>query len=176
MKNQVQISSDGINIYIISNVKAKAAGKIIMGIFAVAFLLLLIGLISQIENQGPGILVPILFLGLIFWFVILRYLLWNIYGEEIIIINKKTISYQYNYGLYQSNRTILKHKNLFTSIDEIRSFKDVPHGKLLFFSYDDNDLPQLLFESTILLPLEKLKEIEKEINNLFVEYFSFSLN
>lgn len=171
MDNKVVISTDNINIYVLMTVNANKIGKIILSVMILLGFSFSIGLFVFIPNEDSGEYFLLLIAALIlFLFFPMKYLLWNLYGEEEIIINTKSISYSYSYGFIKTNLQTIKFNILGTGYEPIRISADNNElGKLNFYDYSvDTNLPFLIFQTSVLIPKEKLFEIDQMINEVFV--------
>ena len=168
MKNELKIESDSNNIYTEFNLKASKAGKIILAIMIFVIFGLLIGLILNSKPKDiKGMIIPIIFIITLLGFCI-KYLLWNIYGQEFIVINPKSISYKRNYGFFNTNLTsiIFDELSILPLVIDMKDL-DEPIGKLQFFNIDkDTKLSEIKFESTIVIPINELKKLISQISLL----------
>jgi len=182
MKNTVDIKSDGINVYITSNVQANKKGKIVLTILNSSVLIFYIWFISSLKNEEAGkFLVPVVLMFIMFVFFPWRYWFWNFFGKEIIIINTKTITRHYHYGILQTNPKTLPHNRLATTYEFVRNFENEEFGRLHFISYNiDTNLPEALFQTSVIIPKKAINRIEMEIQNVFnnenLNNISFSVN
>src|SRR5690606_16432638 len=91
--NDLQLKYDDICVYATTVVKATIISKIILAL--INFILLVAITVFFIEHI---LLAAMAFLGL--ELLVIKYTLWNLFGEERLIINTKTISYQQHYGFF----------------------------------------------------------------------------
>jgi hypothetical protein len=185
MKNELNIYSDDINVFVTLNVKAKLIGKIIMSVIMFILLAGYFTLLISIDSETMGrIIFPILIAPLIIIFLPARYLFWNLFGQERIIINTKSISYNYSYGIVQTNLKTIKFDKLGTGFDTSKMFDSTEHGTLVFVNYNqDTNLPETIFQTTIIISKLQLIEIDSEIRKVFYNeylhqnnFIAFSLN
>ncbi|UUV20738.1 hypothetical protein [Paenimyroides aestuarii] len=167
MNNYYKKKTDTINLYLELNVRASFFGKTLL---LITILIALIPLFffardsyKNPENSSDFILPAIIIIGLIIIFPV-RYLIWNSFGKEFIIINAKTISYNYNYRIITTNLKTIPFNKLATRIDIVKEENNIEYGKLVFFNYHkETNLPELIFETSVLLCLDDLKKIEHSI-------------
>lgn len=173
MNNTIEIKSDGINVYATLTVKAKKAGKISLTILVFLFLTSLILIISTLDKSDvKEAIFPILILSAIFIFIPVRYLIWNLFGKENIIINTKTINYYYDYGIIRTSLKTINHDKLGTGFLPNRTENEKEIGKMLFYNYNkDNNLPELIHETAVLVELDKLKEIDTLLQTIYENEF-----
>src|ERR1700761_486593 len=94
-----RIFSDDVCIYVFANTNHALWRKAIL-ILASLFMF-------SVVCFSLAIWLPDLtILSLIIGFMVLRYSLWNIYGEENLIINTKSLSYQHGYGFFRTGYKI----------------------------------------------------------------------
>ncbi|MEE9408467.1 MAG: hypothetical protein V3V28_10390 [Polaribacter sp.] len=169
MKNKLEIHNDGINIYVTLIVNSHIIGKTLLSLFVILLIGGLIYFPSTIpKEEVSSFIFPILIFGFLVFFFPVRYLLWNIYGKENLIINTKTLSHYNDYGIFKTNLKTHAHQRLGTSFEHIRTTDNIKLGKLLFVKHnDENNLPEYLYETTVLLNSENIKMIDNEISRLY---------
>jgi len=174
MKNTVEKHSDGINIYAEFSVKSNPIGKIILIILVFVLIVFFVLVFSTIDVYTIGkSIFPIVIMAFFLLVIPIRYLVWNLYGKENLIINSKTISYNYDYGIIKTNLKTLPFNILGTGIELIREDNGIRKGRLIFYDYREKDhLPEVIHYTSILVNLEEVKELDKEISKLFLDEFN----
>lgn len=115
MKNRIEINSDGINAYAKISVNASKLGIKILAGFLVLEIIIVLGLLWQLKSEEViSVIIPILIGLIIFVGLPIKYLLWNLYGNEELIVNTKTISWLYDYGFFKTNLQTVKYNRLGT--------------------------------------------------------------
>lgn len=185
MKNIIQKHSDGINLYSIFKVEASKTGKIILSICIIILLVVFVLVISTIEKQyiASAVLPILIFSGFMIIFPV-RYLIWNLYGKENLIVNTKSISYFYDYGFFKTNLKTIFFYKLGTGFQFVREDEEGEKGRLLFYNYNkESNLPELIHQTSVLLDLVDVSEIDLEIKSLFEKpenadsnFYAFSEN
>ena len=184
MKNRIDIKNDGKNVYATLHVKANPIGIIIlMTLVAIAFAFFA-ALAWTAVDDAPVYIFPLLIIGGLLAAFPGRYLVWNLAGKELLIVNTKTISYHYNYGLFKTNMKTLNFNSLALGFEPEQSDKGHQKGNLVFYNYrEDTGLPEVLHATTVLLEKEKIEELDLEIRRLFEKelietspFLDFSLN
>jgi len=169
MKNTIEIDTDGINVYAKLGVKANMIGKIIL-IILLALVFLILGFAATLtdEEEIGKLIIPLLIiLTLIIAFPV-RYLIWNIYGKENLVVNTKTISYNYDYGIIKTNIKTINFHRLGTGIETVQKENGIEKGHLIFYNYREADnLPEVIHETTILIETEKIHELDMAIRTIF---------
>jgi hypothetical protein len=186
MRNEIKIVSDGVCLYITSKIIAHKAGLSALAAFNILFLIVVYFVLSLSESDPENVKIKVLFLLMgipIYLFTLGRYTAWNLWGEERIIINTKTISYQYSYGIIEPRMTTKKFNTLSIGMNWKENSNDNEHGELILYDYDENDLPIEIFSSTVCIKKEDLELINREIETLFIneiykqnKFIPFSLN
>lgn len=185
LKNDVNLFSDGINVYITLTVKSKLAGKIILSTLTMLLCIAYALMLFYIPGEEVGaFIIPVLGIPLVIIFIPLRYLLWNLYGQQRIIVNAKTISYNHSYGWVETRLKTIAFNRLGTSINTMPHREDGENGTFIFYNYvSDTNLPEVILETSVSIPKEKLKEMDEMIAEVFYQEFmnknrfvGFSLN
>jgi hypothetical protein len=161
--NDLKINYDGICIYATTKLRPGTAGKFILFLFNIVFIIAII--MFCIEGAGAG---AIVFLAAEFF--ILRYSLWNLYGEERLIINSRSISYQHHYGFFNGPFHTISFNRRIT----ISSYEEVIEGhqtyvKFLFKSYNKNNLPDVIYQSVLHINKTDFEKLLKNFDQLFVD-------
>lgn len=174
MKNTVSIESDGINVYVHASVKINPFVKVFITVGAIAVFVLFTMLITHIPHREvKAFIIPVLIMSFLLIYFVARPVLWNLFGIETLIINTKTISYCYDYGILRTNLKTVKFHRLGTGYEKVRYFDKVEFGKLNFVDFKEEDnLQYQIHETTVLLPHDKIVEIDEQISEVFKrEYF-----
>lgn len=184
MKNQIDINNDGSNVYATLHVKANPIGIILlMTLVAIVFAFFAALAWSAVED-APVYIFPLLIIGALLAAFPGRYLIWNLAGKEHLIVNTKTISYHYNYGLFKTHMKTMGFHRLALGFEPEQSDKGHKKGNLIFYNYrEDTGLPEVIHATTVLLEKEKIEELDSEIRRLFEKeyietspFMDFSLN
>jgi hypothetical protein len=130
-----------------------------MSIFCLAGLILPFIIMSLSDGENNG---GILFSSLFFWGVgifLLRIILWNSFGRQVIIFEKGKVSHHFNYGLFKSKITeVEKQQYHFSSVIQ----QDEDEGRIVMHLADNN----------IVSPFNLQRE---ELNYLLEQLSNFSL-
>ncbi|MGJ5643412.1 hypothetical protein [Formosa sp. S-31] len=185
MRNEYEINSDGINIYLTLFVKSHPIAKTLLSIIVLTLIVFLIYIASTLSiKDEPKSVFGIIIFGIFIFFIPFRYLLWNLFGKENLIINTKSLSYNRDFGIYKTNLKTEYHERLSLGFEHTRTFENIEYGNLIFNTYNEkSDLPELLYSTSINLDLKKINEIENEIEKLYdiginenTEFNNVSLN
>lgn len=183
MKNSIKIRTDSYNVYISLIVKNTRLTKIFLVLGMLFLTTLMFFLFSKIEMELDSKLIIVL-ITLVLYSIPVKYFLWNFWGKENLIINTKSLSYSFDYGIIKPN---IRTKNF----DKLELYYDLGQidyqqegGHLLFYNYrNDNHLPELLYKTNVILLRIEIEEITKKINELYLrehnknfEYVKFSEN
>lgn len=97
----------------------------------------------------------------------LKYTLWNILGKENLIINTKSISYQYNYGFISNNLQSVTYNKLSVRFGEILTAKEKTCGKVYFYNEDEyTGLNKLIHHTSVFVTDDQYNLLAKEIFEL----------
>lgn len=141
--NELQLRYDGICVYATILVKANTIGKLILSFINLVMLgIITTFLLSEIFHAA--------LVFMLFEIFVIKYTLWNLFGEERLIINAKSLSYQQHYGFFTSQlHTISFNKKIMIlPYDEVTE-RDQTYMKLYFESYNEHNLPELIYHSVI---------------------------
>ena len=185
MKNTATVHSDGINVYLTSVVRSNPIGKYIITFFTLGFSALLLFIFIKIDPRETGAaILPIFLIAALFFFFVGRYTLWNWFGKEHLIINAKSISYRYDYGWYSTNLKTIPLVRLGYASEFVQTINKTDFGRIYFYNYrQEDDLPELVLQTTVLIPESKIQETNTLINEIFerkyyeqAEFIPFSKN
>lgn len=178
MKNVVIKYNNGLNLYATLSVKANITGKIIVAIMILTLLTIYAFIASTITKEHlRDMLFPlILMLALILYFPV-RYLLWNLFGKETLIVNTKTVSYSYDYGILKTNLKTIHFDKLATGFQFIKEQNKIKTGNLVFYNYGTEDnLPEIIHQTSVLFEEIDILEIDMEISKIFLNEFDENIN
>jgi hypothetical protein len=167
--NNFEIKNDGINVYVTFFVNSHPVGKILLTIFVVFLIGLLFYLPSTFSKEEiSDYIFPFIIFGIIVFVFPFRYLLWNLFGKENLIISTKSLSYYRDYGVYRTNLKTLNHNRLGTGFECSRTYDNVKYGNLVFEKYnDETDVPEHLYTTSVVLNFESIEKIDKEISKIY---------
>ncbi len=173
MENRIVISTNGINAYIKIRVNASKIGTRILSFFVIAEVIaVLVGLFHIKSEEVVSLIIPILIIIFLFIGLPLKYLLWNLFGNEVLIVNTKSISWSYDYGFFKTNLKTVKYHRLGTAYDKVRGEKEEEVGRLTFYNFREEDnLLEFIHQTTILLSREDIQNIDRQISDIFTNDF-----
>lgn len=145
-------------------------------LLVITMLLLIIPFLFPIYYTFERIIIILIYLTAIVLFPI-KYAIWNVFGKEILVLNKKSIIYQYNFEFISTNlRTIAFGEELTISFQELIIDKDEKFGKIYFYQDDEiTGLPKLIHNTSIRISEDKYELVVREFQNLFL-FTTFSEN
>lgn len=173
MDNHFTIENIDRTIYVTTSVKPK--------FYAYFLLFIVIGVL----------LIPLIFVGfttpdsmmlsstfIVLWILFpTKYAWWNVFGTEILIINDKSISYQYDFGLIQSQLISKPYKDLTINLENLIINDNNYFGKIYFFEEDElTGLKKVLHQTSIYISNEQFSYLTDEIakSQISPEYFSLN--
>jgi len=178
MENKTEITTDGINLYINSSVQSKLIGRVILLALLIIFISGIIFGLSMLDADevGKGVIIPfIMVIAMLYWGI--KFLLWNTYGKELIIINSKSLSYKRSYGIIESNLTTLKFERLSYQFDPTTLLNDTQYGDLSFYKYREEDnLAEVLYEASVEISSETFDDIEEMYNQILFSEMNENLS
>ena len=157
---------DGVCVYANIKIKISVLAKFILMFLNVA----LISIIVLFASSGVGIAAVFFTLIQVF---LLKYTLWNLYGTENLIINTKSISYQYGYGFFVTTMTTLMiHKAV-----KLGHFNSIKGGEqnymnFLFSTFDDAHLPTHIYQSTLKISETEYQQLVEAVDHLYLDQLS----
>ncbi|MCD0489795.1 hypothetical protein LPB86_16245 [Pedobacter sp. MC2016-14] len=162
-KNDLILRYDGICVYATSIIKASVAAK-----FVLLFLNLFVLGIITIFAIGQ---IPIAMLAfIVVEFFVIKYTLWNLFGEERIIINTKSLSYQQHYGLFTTTfQTLAINKKISVLVYEKITEKNQNYVKFAVESYNENNLSEVIYHSVLHLNESNFEKLIQHIDRLFID-------
>lgn len=131
----------------------------------------------------------ILFTTIIILFPI-RYILWNKYGEEIVVITNSTLNYSFSYGVYSTQLNTFKFDFFGTEFIKERAGEEInagefviekdTYGTIAFYKEDsETNLPIQFHETTVQISFEEYLIFEGKLKELFLgnnDFLNLSLN
>ncbi len=168
MNNKTILNFDGICIYIQSQVGSALIGKIILIIMnLIAWSAYIFAMIQVPGEDLKTFIIPFIIIFIILVFVVGRFTSWNLWGEEFVRINTKSLSFYRSYGFISTTEKVIKLETLSVSYEKVRFFNNVEHGRLLFFDYDELNNPVEIFQTAVLISKPKIDEILDTLHELF---------
>lgn len=154
---------DGICVYATSKVKPNLVAIMILTFVNIG----LLTVITLFAIESLPILVLVFGLAELF---IIKYTLWNFFGEERLIINDKTLSYQQHYGFFTTTlNTIAFNKKIWIKDYDRVNQGNISYVKFLFESYDKNSLPEVIYHSVLNITEADFKKFLQYIDKLFID-------
>ncbi|WP_207534693.1 hypothetical protein [Desertivirga arenae] len=174
MKNVTTIHSDYLNIYVTAGVRSKLAGRILLGITVFIGFVLFCYLVIYLDFREMGkASIPIILVPGAFLFFLSKYLLWNFYGQEYLVLNSKTITYYYDYGFFRTNPTTIHYNRLGLRYSITDTFEDESFGRLSFINYNtETNLPEGIYETAVEISENHAAEIERLLEKIMFDEFN----
>jgi len=174
MRNVVDISSDGINVYLSFVVKTNRILKVLL-VVVLLFVVVLLGFLffTLDIKEEPKLIFPMVIIPVLIFYLLIRYVLWNLFGKEVVIINRKSISSSLDYGLYKTNlKTVLVDRLGFRK-EFVREFELIKYGNINFYNYNKlTNLPELIHSTSVELTLEEIINIHDKVSEIFIDDFN----
>lgn len=165
MKNRIQITTDNKQVHATIEVNASKTGTAILAVF----ILLEVVIFSMLLSEAPleELLyksIPILLIALFLIGFPIKYLLWNLYGQEKLIISKQTIQWQYHYGLFSGEQREADYILLTTAYERIREINGEEVGRLLFYSANtETEVSKMIHRTSALITKQEADLLNAKI-------------
>lgn len=162
-KNDLILRCDGVCVYATTILKAGTIGKCILFFIN----LLMLSMITAFSVKQLFLPALVFFAFELFVF---KYTLWNLFGEERLIINAKSLSYQQHYGFFTTSFHTINFNKRITIVgnDEVIE-GDKTYLKFLFESYDENNLPNIIYYSVLHVPEADFGKLVQQVDRLFID-------
>ncbi len=96
------------------------------------------------------------------------------YGQEFLIVNTKSISWSYNYGIFKTNVNTEIYNRLSLGYEKVITIDNIEMGRLIFYNYRQEDnLPEVIHQTTALLSSSDIKRLSDNIKELFISEFNW---
>lgn len=167
--NDQLIFSDGRSIYITLESKVRPFIKWLLIGLNVIFFAGILSLFIFLEPEAliKAIIPMSIFTGFVFY-KLTRSMLWNVFGKERMIITKEEFSYQQDFGFYKTALvTIPIEHGIAISAEETLVYRDEKYVTLHFYSYDEHEIPSLMYISGIKTPAKNYKLITALMDEVF---------
>ncbi len=168
MHNSAEVSSDGSSVFLISVVKPKKYAQAILIVLFIIALILYVSAIVHTLNSNPtggAILAVFVLFPATILFPISKYLFWNLYGKEEIVVSENTINYRRSYGVLTTNWHTKKYKPLYYNI--IKQDMDNDLSIIEFGGKTTRDVPVSIFKSSVKTPTRQIVKLTQEIKKIF---------
>lgn len=165
MDNQLLIYSNNINVHAVFLVKGNIMGKLVLGFLNLVILLAFVAYaMFQFSSMSVFGVIAFLIAIVFYCYFPLRYLLWNIYGKEHVLITTKSLSFWREYGFFRTRETNYLHKKMHLNFQTVIE----QTGLLQFLSVDEKTgMLNPIFQTTVLIEEEMIAALEIEIAKLY---------
>jgi hypothetical protein len=176
MRSLCEINRVGINLHVMLKLRPETPGRVwLLIVVNIAFIALwVLTVMFMGDERSDGELLVGFLLSLLLWvFTLGRYTLWHLFGEEYVVINRKSISYQYRYGVFQTHiQTISLHRPVMYYELTQQPQTDGSLGVFHVINHDpDTLLPREVFRSTIPVNERSLQAVIQSVSSLRVNDF-----
>lgn len=161
--NEFDIRYDGVCLYLSIKTQASVYAKLILCLLNIMLISLII-LSITVQIVALAIFLVALFL------LLIRYTAWNFWGGEYVIINSKTISYQYDYGFLITAMTTKKiGKVLHSEKLVVHQYGKPEQQTIVFSTYDENELPETIYQLAIPISDKDAESVLLGVNIVFLD-------
>lgn len=167
--NKTEISTDGVCVYVHSIINR---GKGLKTFVRLALLSIVTGYLilafSDKDSQAYVYGLILLLGGLVVTLPMLRSILWNLYGQEYLSFSTKSIAQELSFGFFRLPVQTFEYDNrLKFEFETIKDENGVKEGVIHFFSYDKNNQPFHLFQTSVYITEEDCRDIVTKLQLIF---------
>jgi ABC-type multidrug transport system fused ATPase/permease subunit len=160
---KVEIKKDYVNLHVVIEAETSPVVKAVL----IFFNLCTVGIVVlALADWLLGLFViGMLLMGLFGWLT-----LWFGYGKEKLIINTKSISYQYQYGFYTTKletRPIKRALNI--SLAPSRDRNGLEYFNLIFETFNKYDVPEEIYRSALSITRSEFAVLKRSVRALYFE-------
>ncbi|WP_432712535.1 hypothetical protein [Pedobacter sp.] len=158
---KVKIEYDGISVHLSMEAEtSKIAGMVMLFLNLMGFALIIVGIVEW--------MLVLLILGIL-WLLFFGWLtLWNLFGREVITITTRSLNHQHHYGLYKTKLETKKiNKALNISLIPAMEHWGENHYQLIFESFNDHNMPEEIYRSTLPISETHLQLLKHSIRKLY---------
>jgi hypothetical protein len=160
---KVEIKKDFVNLHVLIEAETSNIVKAVMIFFNVCTIAIIA--LALLDWLLGLFVIGVLLLMLFGWFT-----LWFGYGKEKLVINTKSISYQYQYGFYHTKletRPIKKALNI--SLAPARDRNGLEYFNLIFETYNKYDVPEEIYRSALAITRAEFAILKRSVRTLYFE-------
>ncbi|TPE44476.1 hypothetical protein [Pontibacter mangrovi] len=166
--NRLVIEANALNVHLTFVPRPPLALKLVLITLCMLAIVLPMVLLAYSKEREQGLI----FLGaLVFYGVIYlmlgKYTLWNLLGEERLIVSTKAVNYQHHFGFFNAPWKAEKFDNIFVIFNKTQEINKQNYGRIGFVAEDENGIPFYLYSTSINICEEKANEAINTINELF---------
>lgn len=161
-----EISFDMLNIYLKTEVPTNIYLKAFLFLFNLVGTVCLFWFAIALQEDKPNpfpFLLPVLYL-----LTLGKLIIWNIFGQEMLIISTTHISYQHNYGLWTTKLKTFAYEGVFADQSD-SNIKTDDQANLIFIAFDEQRLQKTVFTTTIPLSLADTEKVLNNLNEMKIE-------
>lgn len=160
---KLEIKKDYVNLHVVIGAETSLVVKSVLIFFNVCTLGIVI--LSLIDWLLGLFVIGSILMGLFAWLT-----LWFGYGKERIIINTKSISYQYQYGFYTTKiETQPIKKALNISLAPARDKNGLEYFNLIFETYNKHNVPEEIYRSALAITRPEFATLKRSVRALYFE-------
>ena len=162
-KQSIFLDRNGVNVILKSEVKPWVKSVLISLNLLMYSGLILLAIFGSKEAIG-GVLIG----SLIMFFTLSRFTLWNVYGEETLIINKKSLSYSKEFKLFQTPlKSIMLNNGIHIEISDTFNVESESSAILYFYTNDDFDVLSEIYRTGIKMEYSSIIYLKHLVDELF---------
>lgn len=160
---KVELKKDYVNLHVLIEAETSNVVKGILIFFNSCTVAIVV--ISLLDWLLALFVIGVLLMMLFGWVT-----LWFGFGKERLIINTKSITYQYQYGFYLTkpeSRPIKKALNI--SLAPSRERNGLEYFNLIFETYNKYDVPEEIYRSSLAITRAEFAVLKRSVRALYFE-------
>jgi len=149
MGNSCVITSDKKSVYLSIRADASLNKRIFLLASNIAMVSVILFLVFSAEPQEKGFaLILIVVLLLLSSIQLMRFTLWNFVGKEVLIVNRKSITTQMDYGLFILSPLSIPCQEWMIAYEKTSTTPAGVFGKIVVHNYSNDGLAMSIHETT----------------------------
>ncbi|MGN7205081.1 hypothetical protein ACTHQF_12490 [Pedobacter sp. SAFR-022] len=160
---KVELKKDYVNLHVLIEAETSNVVKGILIFFNICTLAIV--LLSLVDWLLALFVIGILLMALFGWLT-----LWYGFGKEKLIINTKSISYQYMYGLYTTQPEAQPIKRaLNISLAPSRERNGLEYFNVIFETYNKHNVPEEIYRTSLAITRAEFAVLKQSLRALYFE-------
>lgn len=168
--NKIKIRSTEANVELTLTPRIPLAFQLLLILICSVVFIAPMLLIAHAQERDQGLI----FMGSLVFYIVMyimvgKYTLWNLFGEERLIVSTKAVNYQHHFGFFETPWKAKKFNKLYLQFGKAQEINGANYGKLEFITEDENGVYISLYCTSIMVGEDKIQEAVEYINILFIE-------
>lgn len=160
---KVELKKDYVNLHVLIEAETSNVVKGILIFFNICTLAIVV--LSLVDWLLALFVIGILLTALFGWLT-----LWYGFGKEKLIINTKSISYQYIYGIYTTKLEAQPIKRaLNISLTPSREKNGLEYFNVIFETYNKHNVPEEIYRTSLAITRAEFAVLKRSLRTLYFE-------